>query len=72
MIRDALGLMVSKNVHHVVAAYEHALLGRFARARYVVGMDARLVWLPVQALPEWLSDWILDKTARRPKPKALA
>ena len=44
----------------VLDAYEHALLGVYPRARYVVGNDARFFWLPLQALPEWLGDWILE------------
>jgi NAD(P)-dependent dehydrogenase (short-subunit alcohol dehydrogenase family) len=47
-------------VADVVDAYEHALLGRYPRARYVVGILYQLVFLPLLALPEWLTDWILD------------
>ena len=67
---DAHGLL-SDNVDQVCAAYEHALLGRYPRARYVVGLDARLVMLPIQCLPEWLADWLHDALARgRPLPAA--
>jgi len=45
----------------VVEAYEHALLGRFPRARYLVGRDAKFVYLPLQWLPEWLGDWLMRK-----------
>lgn len=51
----------SKNVSDVVDAYEHAILGRFPRARYVVGKDATFFWLPLQALPECISDWFLGR-----------
>ena len=32
----------------------------FPRARYAVGKDAK-IWLTIQALPEWLGDWIFSK-----------
>jgi len=43
----------------VVDVYEHAVLAVRPRARYVVGHDARFLWLPIQALPEWLGDSVL-------------
>ncbi len=50
----------SNRISDVVDAYEHALCARCPRARYVVGFDARYLFLPMTALPEWLSDWITD------------
>jgi hypothetical protein len=56
----------------VVDAYVHALLGSFPRARYVVGMDAKFIFSPLIALPEWLSDWLLFKSQpNQPLPAAL-
>ena len=52
--------ITSSRLSDVLDAYEHALLGVYPRTRYVVGNDARFLWLPVQALPEWLADWILE------------
>jgi len=53
----------------VVNAYQHALLGRFPRARYMVGRDAKYVFLPIQWLPEWLGDWVLSTlSAKRVQP----
>ena len=66
-----VGGLVSDKVEQVHSAFEHALLGRYPRARYVLGLDARLVLLPVQCLPEWLSDWLHDILAwGRPLPDA--
>jgi len=56
----------SERLTDVVDAYEHALLGRFPRARYVVGTDSKYLWLPLQWLPEWLGDFILDKLISAP------
>ena len=53
----------SGHTNDVVNAYEHALCAMFPRARYVVGFDANYIWLPLQPLPEWLGDWLLDRMA---------
>jgi short-subunit dehydrogenase len=45
----------------VVNAYEHALFGRFPRARYVVGWDAKVALKFLNWLPEWLADWLAYK-----------
>ena len=49
----------SKDIYKVLDAYEHALLARFPRTRYLVGYDARFVWMNVQWMPEWLGDFIM-------------
>jgi len=46
-------------VGDVVDAYEHALLARRPRARYLVGRDATHYKAPLAAMPEWFSDWML-------------
>jgi hypothetical protein len=51
---------MSPHTSEVVDAYQHALLGRFPRARYVVGFHARFTVLSIAALPEWLGDWIVE------------
>ena len=72
VIKNFVGGIVSDKIQDVVDAYEHALLGMYPRARYVVGKDAKLVWLPIQAMPEWLGDGLLRLLAKnRPIPKAL-
>lgn len=45
----------------VVDAYEHALLGRYPRTRYLVGINAKYIFAPLQAMPEWFSDSVLRK-----------
>ena len=65
--------MGSERLTDVVDAYEHALLGRYPRARYVVGKDAKYLWLLLQWMPEWMSDWMLFKfDPNQPLPAALA
>ena len=38
----------------------HAVLGRLPRARYVIGIDANYLWLPLQWAPEWLGDFLME------------
>ena len=66
--------IVSERISDVIDAYEHALLGCYPRARYLIGKDARLVWVPLNHwMPEWLGDWLLDKLAKnKPVIRAVA
>jgi len=52
----------------VVDVYEEGLLGRYPRARYPVG---NTFFLHIQALPEWLGDWVLTSGGKPPRPAAL-
>jgi len=52
----------------VVKAYEHALLARHPRARYLVGQDA-VYKARLAAMPEWYSDWKIDSKSE-PLPAA--
>jgi NAD(P)-dependent dehydrogenase (short-subunit alcohol dehydrogenase family) len=62
----------SSKVSDVVDSYEDALLSRYPRARYVVGLDANFLFLPLQALPECISDWLLEVISPKgPTPAAL-
>ena len=64
--------MASDNVGDVVDAYEHALLGCFPRARYMVGKDAAIIYRWLEKLPEWLADLIFEKLINSPLPACLS
>ena len=51
---------LNEDITPVIDVYIHALTAVFPRARYAVGKDAK-IWLTIQALPEWLGDWIFMK-----------
>ena len=62
----------SERLDDVVDAYEHALLGRFPRARYVVGTDAKILWIPLANAPTCVGDAVLRYLERkRPLPAAV-
>ncbi len=54
---ENLAKVMNTDITPVVDAYIHGLLGRFPRARYVLGKGATIPLL-VQALPEWLGDLV--------------
>jgi retinol dehydrogenase-16 len=58
---DLLARLASDRPQDVVDAYVHALLGRYPRARYLVGLDARFLFTPLTWVPEWLGDWVLAR-----------
>jgi len=62
----------SEHPEHVVDVYEEAILCRFPKIRYVVGNDAKFIFVPLQSLPEWLGDFLLSKSdPMKPLPAAL-
>ena len=63
--------LVSDKLSDVIDTYEHALLARFPRARYVVGKDAKYFFLPMQWMPEWLGDWIMHLQSPLPRPSSV-
>ena len=58
--KEFLQKSVSHKIEHVVDAYEHALLYRYPRARYLVGWDANTVARMIMILPEWVGDWMFS------------
>lgn len=72
IIDEFIEKIASPRISDVVDAYEHALTGWWPRARYVVGKDAKFLWLPLQWMPEWLCDTILNKLNKnKPIPAVL-
>jgi len=53
-------LRAFSSIGDVIDAYEDALFGVFPRARYVVGLDAKIFML-LQMCPEWFSDWAMSQ-----------
>ncbi|ELT92409.1 hypothetical protein CAPTEDRAFT_77380, partial [Capitella teleta] len=58
--------LCSSDVSKVVSAYERAVTDLRPRARYVVGYDAKYIFLVLQALPEWISDYLMTRVDMKP------
>jgi hypothetical protein len=52
----------------VVDAYYHAITARFPRARYRIGWDANLIYIPYAFLPTALGDCLFRLVATSKKP----
>nr|XP_006822114.1 PREDICTED: retinol dehydrogenase 3-like [Saccoglossus kowalevskii] len=57
----------SEKTHLVVDAMEHALTSIRPRCRYVVGYDAKLLWIPLSYLPAEITDFVLSLGMPKPK-----
>lgn len=68
---DAVSKRCVADVTPVIDAYQHAVLGRFPRARYLVGSEARLSAIIHDYLPECLSDAFLTMYSLKQVPAAL-
>jgi retinol dehydrogenase-16 len=67
-----INILASGRLNIVTDAFEHAILGRYPQARYVIGADIKFLFLPVAVLPERLGDWILAMLDRsKPLPAIL-
>lgn len=61
------GVMSSLSPHSykVVDAYVDAITSKYPRARYLVGYDAKFLYVPLYYLPEWLMDWLIETQAKK-------
>ena len=48
---SGVDLVANSNLSEVINAYEHALLSPRPKLRYVCGLDARLLFIPLSFLP---------------------
>ena len=49
----------STDIDQVIRAFAHAITAKFPKTRYVVGLDAKLLYVPLSFLPDWLSDYVM-------------
>ena len=52
----------SDELWRVVETYAHRLFSRYPRPRYIIGNDAFFVLNVLARLPEWLQDYLLNKS----------
>lgn len=50
----------------VTNSIEHALKSCYPRKRYVVGWDAKFLFIPVSYLPSWVFDYIACSVLPKP------
>ena len=68
--------MAWNDIHLVTDTIENALFSSYPRARYLVGLDARVIVPVVTMLPEWMQDkylwWVANGIYGKPLPAAHA
>ena len=62
---------MSTKTHIVAEAVVDALSVQSPQTRYVVGMDAQLIWLPLTKLPTCVADFILNILGPPPTPQSV-
>uniref|UniRef100_A0A0B7BC98 Uncharacterized protein n=1 Tax=Arion vulgaris TaxID=1028688 RepID=A0A0B7BC98_9EUPU len=50
---------LSPHSYRVTDAFIGAITSIYPRPRYVVGYDAKFVYVPLSFLPEWIGDWVI-------------
>ncbi|XP_019622476.1 PREDICTED: retinol dehydrogenase 16-like [Branchiostoma belcheri] len=68
---ESFGQHVSSKIYEVIDAMEHALCAANPRSRYVVGVDAMLLLIPLSWLPTSIGDAIFCSAQKPPVPAAL-
>lgn len=66
--QDLIEQIASPNRDRVVRSIEHATLSCNARPRYVIGFDAKTIWMAIATLPTTIGDWIGSVLAPPIKP----
>ncbi|XP_053120935.1 retinol dehydrogenase 7-like isoform X2 [Hemicordylus capensis] len=59
MQRLSMKKLCDPHLFKVTKCMEHALTAKYPRARYGVGWDAKLLWLPLSYAPTFMSDMML-------------
>uniref|UniRef100_A0A1I7RXN6 Uncharacterized protein n=1 Tax=Bursaphelenchus xylophilus TaxID=6326 RepID=A0A1I7RXN6_BURXY len=57
---SGVDLVANPNLSEVINAYMHAILSTRPKTRYVCGLDARLLFMPLSFLPSAFQDFILE------------
>ncbi|XP_071940883.1 retinol dehydrogenase 16-like [Antedon mediterranea] len=66
-VEDAMKLLCSPRLHYVTDDIQHALFARWPYNRYAPGIDAKLVWQPLQYFPSFITDKLFETFNPIPK-----
>ncbi|XP_007888071.1 dehydrogenase/reductase SDR family member 9 [Callorhinchus milii] len=58
---EAVKRLLNTDLSLVVWCMQHALTAKYPRTRYSVGIDAKLLWIPLTYLPTFVADYLLTK-----------
>lgn len=58
----------SPHLYKVVESIVHALASRYPKSRYVIGWDAKLLWIWISRLPAGVGDVLLNMLGEKAEP----
>ncbi|KFO94158.1 Retinol dehydrogenase 3, partial [Buceros rhinoceros silvestris] len=64
--RSSVKILCDSDISKVIKCMEHALIAKYPRTRYRVGLDAKFFWLLLSYAPSCLSDMLLCMTFPAP------
>ena len=70
MLKGMVDTCASPHLYKVVDSIAHALTSPYPRSRYVVGWDAKLLWIWVSRFPAGVGDALLNLLAETAEPEA--
>lgn len=68
MLTGMVDTCASPHLYKVVDAIVHSLTSRYPKTRYMVGWDAKLLWIWVSRLPAGVGDAILNFLGDKAEP----
>ena len=70
MLTGMVDTCASPHLYKVVDAIAHSLTSRYPKSRYIVGWDAKLLWIWVSRLPAGVGDALLNLLGEKAEPIA--
>lgn len=72
MLKGMVDVCASPHLYKVVDAIIHSLVSQYPQSRYVVGWDAKLLWIWVSWLPASMGDALLNLLGEKAEPSKYA
>jgi len=72
MLAGMVDTCASPHLYKVVDSIVHALASRYPQTRYVIGWDAKLLWIWVSRLPAGVGDTLLNLLGDKAEPSLCA
>ena len=72
MLKGMVDTCASPHIYKVVDSIVHALTSPYPKSHYVVGWDAKLLWIWVSRLPAAIGDAILNSLGEKAEPSKCA
>ena len=72
MLKGMVDTCASPHIYKVVDSIVHALTSPYPKSHYVVGWDAKLLWIWVSRLPAAIGDAILNLLGEKAEPSKCA